>query len=923
MRPLKLTLSAFGPYAGRQELDLSALGSQGLYLICGDTGAGKTTIFDAITYALFDAPSGDKRDNSMLRSQYAAPETPTEVELVFEYDGREYTVRRSPSYTRPKARGQGTTQQSAAATLLFPDERVPLTKPTEVNRALEDLLGVDREQFSGIAMLAQGEFLKMLLAGTKERTEIFRRIFKTGAYRRLQDDLKQAAGEKEREYAAVKQSVKQYLESIACEDEVTSAQWEAICSEQAPLTDSFALLESLIAWEEQESKLWEQKARKNEEELSLCRAERQKAEELAEKRNSLRRYAAQEQEQKLALAQREQDFAAWEDRAAERRALGEEMTRLRQQMPLYQQQEAEERELCRGRELLAQQQTAFQDKQSAFARGSSYLQQQKLRLTELSGAAEEQLRLSHSRRRLETELRELRELREKERQYQALCEELCRAQSDYQQAADHAAAQRQRYDRLHRAFLDQQAGILALELQPGQACPVCGAREHPFPAQLSQGAPTQQELEQVGKCAEEAAAHMANSAAAAAALHARAEQAGAELEEKLLSKLPGKPALKLVQQQLKAAEEMLAQELKEVNIILEAAEQLCREKSELEQRIPGEEEEQRTLAEELRREEVRLSGENASLAQRRLTLDERKKELHYVNYRAAEAALQQGEQQLEEQEHRGNLLREEQQEGRRVLAALQERMALLAEQLEGQNDADAAAWRDKEEQLCEEKEQLDRRRTALNFRLVSNRQTQTLLLQRYENLCALEEELRWLTDLSATANGRNANAQGKIMLETYIQMAYFDRILWRANVHLRKMTGEQYELKRREEAENRQSQNGLELDVLDYYNGTFRSVKSLSGGEAFKASLALALGLSEEVQSSAGGIHLDSMFVDEGFGSLDEESLRQALDALDSLTEGRRLVGIISHVGELKRKIDRQIVVTKDRSGGSRAKICV
>ncbi len=159
------------------------------------------------------------------------------------------------------------------------------------------------------------------------------------------------------------------------------------------------------------------------------------------------------------------------------------------------------------------------------------------------------------------------------------------------------------------------------------------------------------------------------------------------------------------------------------------------------------------------------------------------------------------------------------------------------------------------------------------------------------------------------------------MLETYIQMTYFDRIIVRANTRFMVMSGGQYELKRRAEADNNRRQSGLELDVIDHYNGTRRSVKTLSGGESFLASLSLALGLSDEIQSSAGGIRLDTMFVDEGFGSLDEESLRQALRALSALSEGNRLVGIISHVAELKERIDRQIVVTKDRDGGSRAQI--
>ena len=194
--------------------------------------------------------------------------------------------------------------------------------------------------------------------------------------------------------------------------------------------------------------------------------------------------------------------------------------------------------------------------------------------------------------------------------------------------------------------------------------------------------------------------------------------------------------------------------------------------------------------------------------------------------------------------------------------------------------------------------------------------------QRSAELQKLEEKWAFVQSLSNTANGNLAGKE-KIMLETYIQMTYFDRIIRRANLRFLVMSGGQYELKRRREASGSRSQSGLELDVIDHYNGTERSVRTLSGGESFQASLSLALGLSDEVQSSAGGIRLDTMFVDEGFGSLDEESLQQAVRALSSLTEGNRLVGIISHVGELKEKIDRQILVKKDREGGSRVEILV
>ena len=222
MRPLKLKISAFGPYAGVTTIDLEKLGENGIYLITGDTGAGKTTIFDAITYALFDEASGNNRDPSMLRSKYADPNTPTEVELTFKNAGKVYTVKRSPSYERPAKRGDGTTTQNADATLTYPDGRV-ISRTKEVTNAIRDIIGVDRNQFSQIAMIAQGDFLKLLLAETKERQEIFREIFKTKVYQILQERLKNESGTLAKEYEKAKESVNQYISGILCdEDDVLS-----------------------------------------------------------------------------------------------------------------------------------------------------------------------------------------------------------------------------------------------------------------------------------------------------------------------------------------------------------------------------------------------------------------------------------------------------------------------------------------------------------------------------------------------------------------------------------------------------------------------------------------------------------------------------------------------------------------------------
>ena len=256
------------------------------------------------------------------------------------------------------------------------------------------------------------------------------------------------------------------------------------------------------------------------------------------------------------------------------------------------------------------------------------------------------------------------------------------------------------------------------------------------------------------------------------------------------------------------------------------------------------------------------------------------------------------------------------------LASLKSAREEIIKRLDGDGDVDLEMESELQATLEGKQKKLSNDEKIVHSRLTANRRSLENIKVKADDLITSETKYTWVKSLSDTANG-NIPGKEKIMLETYIQMNYFDRIIARANTRLMIMTGGQYDLVRRKDALNKQGQSGLDLDVIDHYNGSERSVRSLSGGESFKASLALALGLADEIQSSAGGIKLDTMFVDEGFGSLDEESLSKAIKTLDSLAAGNRLVGIISHVGELKQKIEKQIVVTKDKYGGSRAEIIV
>lgn len=1184
MRPIKLTLSAFGPYAGRTVLELDRLGESGLYLITGDTGAGKTTIFDAITYALYGEASGDSRDPGMLRSKYASPDTPTEVELVFSSGGKVYTVRRNPEYQRPKTRGEGFTLRRAEAELICPDGRI-VTKTKDVTDAVRNILGIDRRQFLQIAMIAQGDFLKLLLAPTEERKAIFRQLFKTEPYRRLQDELRTETAALSRRCAEIGASVRQYTDEIDCAAE--SPLYEELTEAKAgrmPAGETLGLIARVIGQDERlsdemsreidtlEERLRDIHARlrENEKNERLREGLAAKLAELEEKKGGLERssaaleaerdkqpraaeYAAElallesrsgEYEklaelngdiQKLsaqldsdtgelrrtdsAIAERRESAArlrtegqelasagedvqrlsAERDRAeAEREMLSEylvcrerldgaenalnaareayetlrpkedeleelktEAAKLEAELPSY----AELEDITAGadtsKERLRAAEAALELKKREYESARTRLAACRAELDALKSAEADVERLTREKETAERRLSALQKLVEDAAELDGLAVLLEKKQAGFLLAGKTANELQRDYVNLNKAFLAAQAGVLASALHDNEPCPVCGSLSHPHPAAIPAEAPGEDELNALRDESAAAQEELRRISAECAAVRTRKDAK----ESALNAALADIAAVREDVPRLTAETERAIHALSER---ISAANARDERRQELAAGLPALEERAAALAAEQGELEKTRAAESASLAaldERRAALcgrlrcangDEARRELRALNdgrdrltktlaaaqeafdscrdgHTAAASACTQAERRLraglvtdadadafrpaalelhkktlekisalardiaaaEERAVRKagteKLLRETEEElstlsgtrealsgavqfnssrlaemRRRVqelasslpfpdgesarartkeLASLTESMKADLERAErehgqleravsalsGETDGliaqladapelDAAAETAERERTETLRAELRQQKQTVDSRIHSNRAATESISERLSELERLERRLGWMKSLSDTANG-TINGKEKVALETYVQMTFFDRIIARANIRFMVMSGGQYELKRRADAGDFRSQSGLELDVVDHYNGSERSVKTLSGGESFKASLSLALGLADEIQSSAGGVRLETMFVDEGFGSLDEESLDQAIRALGGLTEGNRLVGIISHVGELKERIDKQIVVTKERTGGSKVKI--
>lgn len=934
MRPLRLTLSAFGPYAGETLLELEKLGKGGLYLVTGDTGAGKTTLFDAITYALYDHSSGGVREGAMLRCKYADPRTPTFVELEFEVNGQRYTVRRNPEYTRPKVRGEGFTTEKADAVLTFPDTRPPVTRAKDVTAAVMEIIGLDYSQFCQIAMIAQGQFTRLLNASTEERSRIFRKLFRTQRYARLQERLQAESAALSQQRTAQNARLDSLLSGIQYAPDDPDAAALAALSAQTEPDAALALLDALLARQRaaQEStaaalKDTEAQLDAVQQQLGAAQQARQLAEQLAAKQADL---AAAQPVLEAARA----ESARHAGDAAQLDLLAGQATQAKAALAAYDELER----LCR------QQSSARDAAQLARAQAA----QKRAQLEELAAklAADEQeldalADASTRRLALETQEKELAQrstalstLTQRLAACQQLAQKAHRAQEAYRAAAEAKAQAHTRRDALDRAFLDAQAGLLAQSLTEGAPCPVCGSTHHPAKAQLPRTAPTQAQVDAVKQEAETADALAQNASAAAQSANAAAEEARRSLRRDAEDLLPERFTAPdgPVQLTFKGMSAVLTEE----TAALHAAQAECtaalrRAAADCTRRTALEADRQTRTRQRPALEQAASEADRSAVAQ---AAQADALEQQIAGQRSALPYPQRAEAQaaLDALEARRTALRTGMEQAQAALKRAEQAQAAAQAAVDALQAQQTAAAQAVPAQPLEELQARKTRLTAARSAL--REQAQQLAAQLLPNCAAaekyraaaaartqLEQRWQWVSALAATAGGTLTSKQ-KIRLEAYIQMNYLDRILRHANTRLMQMTAGQYELERIG-AENQRSQSGLDLGVIDHYNGTHRNVKTLSGGESFKASLALALGLSDEVQSAAGGIRLDTLFLDEGFGSLDEESLEQAMRVLAGLTEGDRLVGIISHVSALKDRIDRQVVVRKARTGGSTVELIV
>lgn len=882
MKPLKIKISAFGPYKNCIDIDFEKLGESGIFLITGDTGAGKTTIFDSISFALFGEVSGSNRPVPSVRSDFADNDTETFVELEFTHKNKKYKIRRNPVYERTKKRGEGTTKTSADASLEYDDKVISGTKNVDIK--IEEILGINSKQFKQISMLAQGEFLKILFAESKDRTEIFRRIFDTDIYnqiaRRLADKTRIAKVELEqlKDYFAINSS------NIVWKDGIQSVQ---------PKDVNELFIQEILEKLQQEIKVNSEQFEKCQEKISKQSDENSKIEKEI--------MAQKDKNDKIDRCQKLQD---------EQKVLQEKQEDIKQKEVLIQKsqeiinkilpKEDKKKELEKE---ISQKQKVLQDIYEKIELGNKKEEKFKqiLELIEIIKVQfQKYSELKDGKAELEDKIKKLQVIIKEQENKRVASENAQKFEVEWEKLSTEVLEK-------EKEFFREQAGILAEKLKENEPCPVCGSLHHPNLAIKSTSVLTKEELDNLKKKEEKSRKTLTDATNKVTEINSKIETLIKEFGEKPDVELYNKKHAE-ISEELEKAYNQLNDNYKQImlkDIAIESFEydifkekitnKISKEREEFLKLQTQQEENKKQIDELLQKQEKAQNDYQNTL-----------KELGFENEEQYKKSVLDNSQ-IE-------IFSKEIEKYKTDVTINATKLEEIQKEIKGLEKVDLTS---KIQEFNNKKQKLeDMRKQQMEYHRIFENNNRILvdLQTNSKKLDSKIKEFTMVEDLSKIANG-TVYGKRRIEFEQFVQASYFDMVIIEANKRLLKMTDNRFLLVRKESSERVSDKIGLELEVIDNYNGKRRDVKSLSGGEAFKAALSLALGLSDVIQSYSGGIVVDTMFIDEGFGSLDTESREQAINTLNQLTDNHKLIGIISHVTELKERIDKKIIVTKSTEG--------
>ncbi|NLC54403.1 MAG: SMC family ATPase [Erysipelothrix sp.] len=956
MRPIKLTISAFGPFPDKTTIDFSEI-NQGLFLISGDTGAGKTTIFDAISFALYGEPSGIMRKSDMLRCSFAKADTPTYVELTFEYLNQEYFIRRNPSYERPKISGEGFTQQNHDAQLMLSNGEV-ISSPTLVDAKVIEILKINLKQFSQIVMIAQNDFLKLLKSGTNERKEILRMIFSTEFYLYFENQLVIELKSKKVNYDKLVAEYKFNVDKIVLDEETTLEDLDSYHLNQEAINQA---LKTIIKDDLEKSKSILEKNVfdiKTSQDLKNQLAIAQTINENFTELKTVKEKLAQLESQRPEMIVKEENLKLAKIIQSEIITVDKENQRLTTSLKAINQSliETTNQLATKNAALIESSKDKLKivDYQKEIDQLNNQISIINSQIPSYDKLSQNLLTYKESQAMIyQIDDQLLKTIINLNNNYKELEERHLQRLKTYNEFKAEYLALSERYLKSEEIYFQSQAAILADSLKSNLPCPVCGSLEHPNPAQYTSETISEADFlalkELYGNRHKEFEVLSQTNVDSQQALNKQKItldqsivsffETQVDLEFILQTKAINDKNLQavttsdsLINQdfiELLALKKSLNKKLSETktiitglksDLVFKDLESANKEVKRLKAKVL----EHLSLIEKITKDHNTIISDLASLkaleserSQSLISLDQEAKVVEnkfndlIAKYFDSKAQYESNKQYVNKIEDLEKELVNYNQEII-VNSKLIERLKVL---LKDKNPVDLKGLNEKITSIDIIIKQAQEKINFLDNRYSRNNEILTEIKKLGLKLLQAEEDYADVKQLSDTARGQIVG-KPRIQFETYAQMAYFNQILFFANKRLAMMSNNQYELVRRKES-SMSGQSGLDIDVFDHHHGKTRPVASLSGGESFNASLALALGLSDVIQHVSGGIQIDALFIDEGFGSLSDNHLDAAIDTLSQIADNNRMIGVISHVKELKDRIDQQIHISKDRSGSS------
>lgn len=852
MKPILLVMKAFGPYGKVAEVDFSKIGEHGLFLITGDTGAGKTTIFDAISFALYGEGAGGKerRQAKSFRSDYASKEDETVVEFTFEHKGQMYKITRQPEYLRPKQRGDGFTTKPASAILECLDSGDVYSRLDTTNKAIIDIIGLTKDQFNQTMMIAQGDFLKILKAKSDDRKQLFQKLFNTQIYEQLQEKLKDLNTTYQNDVDKFNRQVEMLYDQIAISsmfdvyhmdeaNEYIKADLKQLKEEHKALKEE----KDTILKCEKEAVATLTEVKLVNEQLKALELKKQQLSDLTSKKHIVDAY--QKEIESIQKALNVSPYVKDYER------ISNELTQLSTSVQTYNQQ----------------------------------LEMFNLEKESLKEPYEKCLKEYETLPQIVSKRESLEKLEPVLVSYQKYQEQLITLRKTELKRQKSMSDVQKMYLNGKTKFYEHQYGIIAADLKEGQACPVCGSTTHPNVATLSQDAITQQELEVLEKRYEDARSLYEKACRDVKKMETLIESIEKQLEDpninittlqnQIFDLTNKEKTIKKSYEDMNFKVTRNNQNIEKVNGLLQAKR---------EQQSSLKNQESNALKELL--SSLKENGFN--------TMDE------YEKCPKDEARMKTMENKCLEYTQK--------------VISLNEYIETTSKQLVNKEVQDLEPLNLNVQNLSHQRKEIDEKLSQIKVKFENEKRVYEQLTDLKKKKDSIYSKWTLVHDLHQVISGQE-KGKAKLRFETYVQRYYFKQVIAAANKRLTLLTNGMFVLRCKEDITNLRAQSGLELDVYDRSTGQWRDVSTLSGGESFMASLALALGLSDIVSSQSGQIRLDAMFIDEGFGSLDETSLSQALALLQSLSQGHRLIGIISHVAELKSCIDKKVIISKTNQG--------